>query len=248
MEYLHSILNGLGNIVSNKDNPHTYLPTSSMDSFEELQYGGNDFRLNGLDQAQSPPVQRKQQQQQQPMYESDEAANRAFLNSYWLFMTNYYGRAPCFRSDLFCAMFPMDVLNASIDPDFPIRYWWMSIQHPMARILEENGAENEGTYDSGLYGICIIYRDECLELCMDWIVSLAEEDENKRGHLDVEARSAYSRDRDRLNPIRMLDDEDFDEDEHNAVTTTDEEEQGPQIIILDGGSEGNNTVVSKKVD
>ena len=239
MEYLQGLLNGISSIVSIKDNPHhMYLPTSSMESFEELRY---------TPPLSPPPPQR-------PMYESDEAANRAFLNSYWLFMTNYYGRPPCYRSDLFCSMFPMDVLNAAIDPDFPIRYWWMSIQHPMARILEENGAENEGTYDSGLFGICIIYRDECLELCMDWIVSLAEEDENKRGILDVEARSAYSRDRDRLNPIRVYDDNDeyFDEDEHNAVTTTDEDEQGlPQIIIMDGGgggSEGNNTVISKKVD
>ena len=49
--------------------------------------------------------------QQQPLYESDEAANHAFLNSYWLYMTNHYGRKPQFRSDLFCCMFPRFSVN-----------------------------------------------------------------------------------------------------------------------------------------
>ena len=170
------------------------------------------------------------------VYETDEQANRAFLTAYWIYMTNYYGRPPQFRSDIFCGMFPMDVLNKALDPDFSIRYWWFSVQHPITKILKRNGAELEGTFDSGLYGICCICRDEYIETLVDWIVELSKMDETKA--LDNEARSAYSRDRDRINPIVME-----YEDEDDAAA-----EDGEQGVFVGSVTMAANGVGSKKDD
>lgn len=212
MEFVNDLINGLRSIVTpEKPRKNLYDEIASetrlyfgavAESAPPAYAGGAD---SGDDSSEKPLL-----------YETDEAANRAFLAAYWIFMTNYYGRPPQFRSDLFCAMFPMDVLNRTLDPDFPIRYWWFSIQHPIAKVLERNGAEVEGPFDSGLYGICCICRDEYIEMIMDWIVELTNGDESKR--LDMEARSAYSKDRDRVNPILMEQDDDaVDEGEDRFV-------------------------------
>jgi hypothetical protein len=109
------------------------------------------------------------------VYESDAAANRQFVESYWEYMTRYYGRDPRFKSDLFCAMFPVDIVCAASTASAPAnhtseRFWWMAVNHPVARMISNNPEyQSEGEWDSVYYGICVVYHSEIMCLFVDEI-------------------------------------------------------------------------------
>lgn len=174
----------------------TVVPPSTNFFQKQEEAHNPDVRFNLPEDARPPPVY---------VYESHEAANKAFLNMYWLYMTNYYGREPQFRSDFFVAMFPMDVLNPKIHARDSVRYWWFSLKHPLKRILDNNGAQIEGIFDSEVFGICVVYRDEIIEYCVNWFVDLCNKTEDKR--IDADAKSTYSKDRERTNPVVFHEDE-----------------------------------------
>ena len=207
-------------------------------------FGNDDVGLSLLEASVSSPLSPPPAAgaAKRNIYETDEQANRTFLAKYWLYMTNHYGRAPQYRTDLFCCMMPMDVMNPELDRDFPIRYWWMSLKHPLVHILHNNGAEAEQELDSVVFGIGLVYRDEYVEQVMDWLVDLCEQDGNKALQADV--KSAFAKDRDRVRPI-IIEDDDDDENDGGGNDSMIATEEMPPTIVLNGS---NSFVTSKKDD
>lgn len=221
MEYFQDLIKNAKEMV---------LPRAKLRTWD---FGNDDV---GLTLMQPPPA--KAEPIVRYIYETDEQANRTFLAKYWLYMTNHYGRPPQYRTDLFCCMLPMDVMNPELDRDFPIRYWWMSLKHPLVHILENNGAEPEQELDSVLFGIGLVYRDEYLEQVMDWLVDLCEQDGGKPLQADV--KSGFAKDRDRVRPIIIE-----EEEEEEADVAAEQVLHAPPTLVLNGL---NSFVTSKKDD
>jgi hypothetical protein len=66
-------------------------------------------------------------------------------------------------------MFPVDIVVAGEAQ----RYWWMAVNHPIARMIENNPEyESEGVWDSVYYGACVVYHCEIVEVFIDAIVDM----------------------------------------------------------------------------
>ncbi|MBX9636383.1 MAG: hypothetical protein K2Q45_02390 [Nitrosomonas sp.] len=197
MDFINDLFDKIISKKSSND-PHSYLPLS--DNEVVVKYHQNettaaaatitDVYFNALDE----PVF---------SYPSVEQANSAFLNSYWQYMTNYYGRPPRYRSDLYCAMFPVDIDNKEVDEHFTRRYWWMSVLHPLVCILTDNKKKEHYVVETKLYGQGVVYCEKYVELCIDWIIELAEQDETKKGQLHLEIKSLYAKSREQNQQVKL---------------------------------------------
>lgn len=203
MQFVKGLLNNLGsqfmdnddrngmdyqlrtNSLSRRD-AQMVLPTNNADVHLTMQYDDDDDDDDLMD----PPME----ELYEDVVEDDPDATRRFIEAYVVYMTNYYGRSVRYRTDLFCAMFPVDIMDPTVDQYATTRYWWFSIRHPVCRVLQEhfssyNQDMSEGSYNSELYGECIIYCDEVIEFFIDAAVEMC-----KSIGLELEdVRSAYAR-------------------------------------------------------
>lgn len=132
------------------------------------------------------------------VYETQEDADRAFLQCYLRYMEHHLGRTPMYRTDLFCAMFPVEKEQPNGSP--PKRYWWMFYNHPMAVLMDET-VEREIAYDEVSYGEVAVYRDEDVCACVDKLM------EAYAVHLEMhllQVRSGYERDQDKVEHVTIV--------------------------------------------
>jgi hypothetical protein len=157
MNVLRNIIEGIGSVIGNGINAG----------------GDNNLELSLLPMT-STDVRYSPQEEERLPYDTDEEANRQFVNAYWKYMTVYYaGREPRFRTDLYCAMFPVDIVGGGGEAAAAERYWWMAFNHPIARMIENNPEyESEGVWDSVYYGACVVYHSEIVEIFIDAIVDM----------------------------------------------------------------------------
>jgi hypothetical protein len=153
MNVLRGIIEGIGSVIGNGINigdSNLELPLLPMTS--------TDVRYSEEEETRLP-------------YDTDEEANLALVNAYWKYMTVYYaGREPRFRTDLYCAMFPVDIVFPRGEAE---RYWWMAVNHPIACMIENNPEyKSEGVWDSVHYGACVVYHYEIVEIFIDAIVDM----------------------------------------------------------------------------
>ncbi len=167
--------------LSNRDAQMT-LPLSNGDVRFDLDGDDDDYDLMN-------PVQ--EEEEEEDVF--DSGADIHFIEAYRAYMANYYGRPARYRTDLFCAMFPVDIMDPSVDEFTTMRYWWFSIKHPVCRALDNHFSAlgrnvSEGTFASGLYGDCVIYSDEVIEYFVEMAMELC-----KSIGLELEdVRSAYA--------------------------------------------------------
>jgi hypothetical protein len=160
MNVLRNIIEGIGSVIGNGLGSSSSSNDINLDLPPILPITLRDVRYE-LPDPELP-------------YDTDEEANRHFANSYWKYMTQYYaGRQPQFRSDLYCAMFPVDIVFPVEDSREAQRYWWMAVNHPIARIIENNPEyKSEGVWDSVYYGACVVYHCDIIELFIDGIADM----------------------------------------------------------------------------
>ena len=174
MNLVRDLLKGLGDFISSDATVHYQVKATV---FEEEEYEEDPL----LDD------ERKE------VYSTDAEANKAFVDSYKMYMWNHYGREPKYRTDLYCAMFPVDILDPSVDSNLTLRYWWFAVTHPVARVLCNHFKSykahcSEGVYDSKLYGSCVIYSDEVMEFVVDSMFEMF----NANGVVLEDVRSEYA--------------------------------------------------------
>jgi hypothetical protein len=164
MRHVRALFASVGQIVSPVPADHPYFPLKEYNS-------SSDSDSNSDDDDDDPNVQQQVLSEvADPIYDTEEAANRAFLQCYLRYMEHHLGRAPVARTDLYCAMFPIDRVQLNGQPS--IRYWWMFYKHPMAVLLDQT-YECEEVFDSYL-GEVVIYQDDVVRECVDTLVDAYE--------------------------------------------------------------------------
>ncbi len=205
MDFFTGLLQGLGKFIKSdlERNDHyehrngTLHVTVNMMDEDEEQQEEEDLALMDEGQPRAPILLDEEGfDESQIIYATDEEANKAFVSAYILYMHNHYGRAPRYRTDLYCAMFPVDILDRRVDDSHTERYWWFAVTHPAARVLRNNFKEysdhgSQGVYDSKLYGACVIYADDVMDIFIDWMVDMCAQ----CGFVFEDVRSAYAQKR-----------------------------------------------------
>jgi hypothetical protein len=210
MQYLKGLISELGSLITSTgdENGMSHQLRTPSHSRHDAEFilpsdASADIRVrihsnnnNNSDDFGILPEEEEEQEEQEeeedvPLYETEEEANRACVKLYSAYMTNYYGRPPRYRSDLFCGMFPIDIFNRHTGET--TRYWWLSVTHPVAKKLTEHflrygEAGCEDSFDSPKYGACTVYRDEAIEFFVDTVFELF-----KANGVDLEdVRSTYA--------------------------------------------------------
>ncbi len=113
------------------------------------------------------------EEEEDMVYSSNEEANTALLKSYWTFMSNHYGRTPCYRTDLYCSMLCIDV---SVRGEM-MRFWWLVEGHPLVVVLLEYFKENGlhpaiDIFSCPGFGLLYVYENKTMDFCVDQLMDM----------------------------------------------------------------------------
>jgi len=170
MQYLKDLVQQLGTIIASEADP----PNVNYKNGVVLDGGGHHHHhisiplSSSSSDADEPP-------ENEERYASDSEANEAFVRSYWEYMRNSFGREPTHRTDLYCGMIPVDIVLPSGES---YRFWWLPVTHPFATVLRNTAIENnssEGLFDSGSYGLFVVYENSVIEYCINSYMEVCQD-------------------------------------------------------------------------
>lgn len=186
MDFVRGLFENLGKLVQADRLQLPYHQQSPESLHVTLQVEAEDDMLAPEDEdQQQPPLD-------ESLYTTDEEANDAFANGYIAYMQSFYGRPLRYRTDLYCAMFPVDMLDVKMDDQRTQRYWWFTVVHPVADVLSRHFRNHkthcsEGIFSTKRFGSCVVYSEEVVEFFIDYMMEMCAH----RGIVLEDVRSEY---------------------------------------------------------